>query len=366
MNIVFRTDASVKIGTGHVMRCLTLAKSLRERNCKIDFICREHEGNLIEKITSEGFKVSVLENSKLFEIENDQLILDHSDWLGTSWQQDAIQSIEAIDIDTHTFDWLVVDHYALDKRWEDKLRPYAKKIMVIDDLADREHSCDLLLDQNWKGNGTTSLSLYNELVPLSSKKLIGPKYALLGESFTQLRKSSNNRSGNIARLLIFLGGSDEENLTGKILNVICEDKFSFLTVDVVLGKNFRHLTELKQIINCRLNCNVHRNLPTLSYLMKKADIMIGAGGICTWERMCLGLPSIVISVASNQVLMNQRLSEAKLITHLGEISQVSKASIRNSLVYCLDNSEEMKKQSESAMKLVTGEGSNLVCDSILN
>ena len=175
----------------------------------------------------------------------------------------------------------------------------------------------------------------------------------MGESFSQLRKSSNNPNvSNIARLLIFLGGSDEDNLTGKILNVVCEDKFSFLSVDVVLGKNFRYLTELKQIINGRLNCNVYSNLPTLSCLMNKADIMIGAGGVCTWERMCLGLPSIVMGVASNQVLMNQRLSEAKLITYLGEIPQVTNASIRGSLIHCLTNSEEMKKQSESAMKLV--------------
>ncbi|MGO3642221.1 MAG: UDP-2,4-diacetamido-2,4,6-trideoxy-beta-L-altropyranose hydrolase, partial [Psychrobacter sp.] len=144
MNVVFRCDASIQIGTGHVMRCLTLADELTSQGAKCYFICREHEGNLIDFITQKGYEVYKLEAIPLNNSNKDKAesTLFHSEWLGTSQAEDAKQSIDIIsDIEP---EWLIIDHYALNDYWEQKLRPYCNKILVIDDLADRKHDCDVL------------------------------------------------------------------------------------------------------------------------------------------------------------------------------------------------------------------------------
>jgi UDP-2,4-diacetamido-2,4,6-trideoxy-beta-L-altropyranose hydrolase len=139
MQITFRVDASLQMGTGHVMRCLTLALALRGRGATCRFLCREHPGHLIQSIRDLGFEVVPLplgsESSHLDGNNADQLT--HAFWLGATWRSDAAQTIQALVEDCP--DWVVVDHYALDARWESELRPYCGKIMVIDDLADQDH-----------------------------------------------------------------------------------------------------------------------------------------------------------------------------------------------------------------------------------
>ena len=133
MNVVFRTDASLTIGTGHVMRCLTLANALRDRGADVSFVCREHEGHLCELITSEGFSVSRLPVSSM--VEGETSTLAHAAWLGASWQEDAEKTREVIEFLAVAPDWLIVDHYGLDKQWEKELQSSVKNIFVIDDVV---------------------------------------------------------------------------------------------------------------------------------------------------------------------------------------------------------------------------------------
>jgi len=145
MRIAFRTDASSQIGTGHAMRCLTLADALREQDAECQFVCREHEGHLMGYIRSRGHDTHALPRTRpSSSFESD---LAHASWLGVDWQTDAAQTRQALG--NAALDWLIVDHYALDRPWESALRSSCKRIMVIDDLADRQHDCDLLLDQNY-------------------------------------------------------------------------------------------------------------------------------------------------------------------------------------------------------------------------
>ena len=354
MNIVFRTDASVEIGTGHVMRGLTIAKSLRDRNCNCTFICREHEGNLIEKITSEGFKASVLENSKFFEIENDQPILDHTDWLGTSWQQDAIQSIEAIGSDR--IDWLVVDHYALDKRWEEKLRPYTKKIMVIDDLADREHSCDLLLDQNLIADLENR---YKSMVGESCVTLLGPQYALLQDEFIHLIPTTPPRIGKIKKILIFFGGSDLHNLTGLAIEAFLMLKRNDIMLDVVISDKNPSFNSIKEQTKEHGYITLHNILPSLAPLMQNADLAIGAGGATSWERCCLGLPCIVVTVAENQKPIANELQTLGLVKYIGHYDSLCAESLIDELEIILSD-DSLEAWSKSCMEKVDGLGAQRV------
>ncbi len=133
---------------------------------------------------------------------------DYAAWLGVPQAQDASESIEAIQ--GALVDWLIMDHYALDAEWERRLRPHVERLMVIDDLANRSHDCDLLLDQNLVPENHAR---YRNLVPSTCRLLLGPRYALLGPEYRVWRRSLRPREGQVGRVLVFLGGSDPENVS---------------------------------------------------------------------------------------------------------------------------------------------------------
>ena len=234
MQIAFRTDASLDIGTGHVMRCLTLAALLQEAGATCRFICRDHPGNLIELIRTRGFEVQTLARQKTVQ-DTESAQETYADWLGANWETDAQQTETALgDI---IVDWLVVDHYALDTGWEKQLRSTCRGLMVIDDLANRNHDCDLLLDQNL---GRVA-SDYANLVPQNCALLIGPAYALLRPEFSAHRQASLARrnAANLKRLLITMGGVDKDNATGKILTALMHVELPLdcrITVVVAVGE----------------------------------------------------------------------------------------------------------------------------------
>jgi UDP-2,4-diacetamido-2,4,6-trideoxy-beta-L-altropyranose hydrolase len=196
MRVAIRTDASSDIGTGHVMRCLALAEELKDKTAEVLFICREMPGHLADYIKEKGFLVSLLQSSENREILiTDIGALPHANWLGTTWEQDTQETYQILNKKPF-WDWLIVDHYALDVRWDKSQRSFVNNIMVIDDLADRQHDCDILLDQNlYEGMELR----YQELVPGTCKQLIGPKYALLRREFRKTRLRRRERDGSVAR-----------------------------------------------------------------------------------------------------------------------------------------------------------------------
>lgn len=314
MKIVFRVDASASIGTGHLMRCLTLAEALRERDAQIRFFCREHTGNLITLLRQKAMPVTVLPAPT-----TDQTTLgeDYAAWLGVTQAEDAEQTLEALNDEKP--DWLVVDHYGLDVEWEQRLRPHIGKLMVIDDLANRYHDCDVLLDQNYSAEGERR---YAGLVPDDCTLLVGPRYALLRPEYAAYRKTLCARDGQIRRVLVFFGGTDPENVTGMALEALSHPDLKHLEVDVVIGVNNPHRKTIGQQVLHRPLTTLHEPRPHLADLMAKADLAIGAGGATTWERMCLGLPSVVVSIAGNQQPASKVLAGAQMIYYLGHSSDV--------------------------------------------
>ncbi len=360
MNIVFRTDASLKIGTGHVIRSMTLACALRKRGLVCQFVCRGHEGNLTQIIQKDGFKVT---NLRFLQDESsysdEQPRLAHADWLGTDWETDAQQTIDAIQ--ESSVDWIVIDHYALDVRWEQKLRPFVKRIMVVDDLADRPHDCDVLLDQNFVANFA---GRYNGLLPLHCSKLLGPKYALLQPQYPDLHPRTPPRTGPIERILIYFGGVDQQSLTGMAIEAILALERPEINVDVVLNSASPNWAEIQGKFGDRSSICLHESLPSLAILMLKADLAIGAAGATSWERCCLGLPSIVITLAENQRPIAKELSEGGYVTHLGNHDQVSVADIRLSIEKYL-NSDTLEERSRRCLDLVDGNGTARVAEILL-
>ena len=372
MKIAFRTDASLQIGSGHVMRCLTLADALTAQGAQCHFISRAHPGHLLELIRQRGYKVNSLPAPvqhaqtamKVDKSEDDTQAqpLAHAAWLGCDWETDALQTGAVLA--TLKPDWLITDHYALALPWEVALRPHYIKLMVIDDLADRAHICDVLLDQNWFGDETTNR--YNARVPSHCIKLLGPKYALIKPEYTQLRQLMPPRDGIVRRVLVFMGGSDPSSQTAKVLHALSVSELMTLALDVVVGVNHPDPRGIQELVTARPATTLHQNLPCLAGLMARADLMIGAGGSTTWERMCLGLPAIVISVAANQTSTNIALMNAGYIDFLGEMNQVTVETIAQALQRCLSNPATLSIQSDLCQTLVDGDGTQVLSSVLLH
>jgi len=206
-------------------------------------------------------------------------------------------------------DLLIIDHYAIDITWEKKVNPYVKKIMVIDDLANRKHHCDYLLDQNYFVH---EKDRYQGLLSSKTIQLIGPEYALLRDEFVENKKSLLNKP--IRNFFVYFGAADIRNETMKVLKALIDVSKDFdLTIDLVIGYSNINKDELNEICSKYSFIKVYKQTNKISMLMEKADMSIGAGGSTTWERCCLGLPSIVIPVANNQVRPMEELSKAKAI-----------------------------------------------------
>lgn len=325
MNIVFRVDSSAQVGSGHLMRCLTLADQLHKKykGAKIYFIARMLGGNLNQLIENNGY-----EWLKLPSMEADENLTGYEKWLTVQQDVDAQQTAEKLQM-LGQVDLLVVDSYALDEKWENVVRAYAKKIMVIDDLANRRHNCDILLDQNYYADMGQR---YEGLVPKICEMRIGPSYALLREEFYELKKKLIKRDGSIKNIFIFFGGSDLTNETMKALKAIEMLHWTDLEVNVVVGGSNRHKADIE--VYCRNKANIHYfcQVDNIAELMNQADLAIGAGGTTTWERCFLKLPSIVVAIAENQVKIAEDCGKAGLIFYLGTSHEVETADIYNAVI----------------------------------
>lgn len=350
MTIIFRTDASQQIGSGHVMRCLTLADELRQHGADIKFICREHPGNLIALIEDKGYLVIRLTQHET-EIDVTHEDVAHAAWMGTSWEQDAADVIAAVE--NLKPEWLIVDHYAIDHRWEKKLHPHVDKIMVIDDLADRPHDCDLLLDQNLYQSMYTR---YDNLVPKTCQKLLGPHYALLRPEFTAARNNLRQRNGDIKRVLVSFGGVDPTNETDKVLHALAAATIPPLYIDVVVGGGNIHKKRIQDFCAAHDGFYYHCQTDNMAELMTAADLAIGGGGSTTWERCLLGLPTITIVLAENQSKSTTAVEKAGAIWNLGWHEDVTISKIYTAVSYALANPVKLSEMSRNGLLLLGNKG----------
>jgi UDP-2,4-diacetamido-2,4,6-trideoxy-beta-L-altropyranose hydrolase len=327
MKIVFRADASSTIGTGHVMRCLALAHCLERARGEVVFVCRELPGHLCDEITANGFTVLRLPADTVEVAQDDSNGPPHAAWLGTSWQQDASRTRAALE-PLAPVDWLIVDHYALDARWELAVRSLANNLMAIDDLFDRPHDVDLLLNQSILHASEAS---YAGLLPSTARQLLGPCFALLQKDYKEFRNRTPPRSGKIGRVLVYFGGVDAANLTGRSLEALRAVGCGDLAIDVVLPVDGPHTESILDLAARLPVAHVHEALPSLARLMASADLAIGAGGTTSWERLCLGLPALVVTLSDNQLMIAQALQVNGLARWLGHHDEVTVECLADAL-----------------------------------
>tara|TARA_B100000780_G_scaffold279195_1_gene256361 strand:+ start:3365 stop:4462 length:1098 start_codon:yes stop_codon:yes gene_type:complete len=347
MRVIFRADASVMIGTGHVMRCLTLAEVLRDAGASCAFVIRNHPGHLADQIEARGFDVMLLDPPVG---QGGTAPPVHAPWAGVSWQQDAEETRAAMGADA---DWLVVDHYAFDARWQRAVAELGTRIMVIDDLADRPHEADLLLDQNLGREAGD----YDGLVPERCKRLIGPRYALLRPEFAAGRAASlAERLGRPLRhILITMGGTDAIDATSCVLDALRGAELpddAHLTV--VMGNNAPALARVQSLAaQMPWPTEVAVDVADMAGLMAETDVAIGAGGGTTWERCCMGLPSIVIVIAENQTHSASAIEKSGAALTLGShTEELFYEKLRQSLsqLFCRKHYDEFSA------------ASSLICD----
>ncbi|QDX98145.1 UDP-2,4-diacetamido-2,4,6-trideoxy-beta-L-altropyranose hydrolase [Pectobacterium carotovorum subsp. carotovorum] len=353
---LFRADASIDIGSGHIMRCVTLANELRRSGHDVYFICRDLPGHLGAVLEKNNITYSLLRSLNHHEQHVQEASYAHSMWLTVSQKVDFSQCKEIIE-DYHP-DWIVIDHYALSDIWQKQAMTCGTKICVIDDLADRPHCAHLLIDQN---TGRIADD-YRDLVPEYCQLLIGEKYALLRSEFSHWRAFSLERRdeiNSIDNILINLGGVDKDNITEDILSALANtDMLSrSINITVVMGKTAPHLHKvIERSLVMPYKTQVLCGVDNMAELMSYADLAIGAAGSTSWERCCLGLPTIIIVLAENQKDI------AKNLMGLGAVIAIEKDK------NCIENAlaeltlAKLSSMSKNARALVDGLGVKRVTD----
>ena len=351
-SVIFRADASLRIGSGHVMRCLALADGLKSSGAQTLFISRDLPGNVFDVIRKRGHslvKLAAPDNYPGIDINQN----DYASNLGVPWEEDAQETLNLVRVSESKPDWLIVDHYALDRGWQQRLRPSSKNILVIDDMAKTPQECDLLLNENFLPDAESS---YERLVPQNARLLLGPKYALLRTEFREARKGMKPRGGRVKRILVFYGGVDPSNETGKTLEALAGLNWRDIHVDVVIGSAnpYREIVQAK--IKQLPDATLHTQLPHLADLMNQADLALSAGGSTIWELLFFGVPALVTTTADNQVANVRSLNEHRLVIWLGYAQHVGVDHVKNTLREMLIQVELLHLLSEAGWEIVDGRG----------
>lgn len=359
MKFCFRADASLQIGSGHVVRCLTIADALARHGHEVYFICREHHGNLIEFVRQRGYAVYTLPEPVLntsFELS------EYQRWLGVTEQKDAQETLAILT--EQPVDWIIVDHYALSAVWQQVVRQQVGRIVVIDDLANRLHDADIILDC---GLAHTS-SDYEKLNNRKCHYLMGPRYALLRPEFRSkrlwLEQHPKTYHHDKLKILVNLGGIDKDNLTGSVLDILSRSpQQQHLSITVVMGVNAPWKESiLEQSKNLPFSNHILINANNMADLMLEHDLAIGAAGSTAWERSCLGLPTIMICMADNQKMI------AKYLHDLGVTISLDQTEIDVNLLQILQqlDQERLQLMHQKALSITDGIGTNLLLQIIFS
>ena len=342
MKIVFRVDASTELGTGHVIRCLTLAEYLRSiKGIEIFFICRNVNGHLADYLFGKEFNVILIGEK------------DHHNFSAEMDRKETVPILQSIG----QIDWLIVDHYHLDSFWESKMRPYTKKIMVIDDLANRKHDCDLLLDQTFGLNE----SVYSHLIPGHCQTLLGTRYALLRKSFRAYQKDKPPQFNHrLIHVHVFFGGVDSNNYTFRFSKLLMTH-FPYIKLKAVVGKMYPYIETLQQLEEKDSGrFTWEQDIPDMAYSLSTCDIAFGAPGMTTWERACIGVPAAYLTTASNQQTIVKNLEQNNLCVYLGDARTINPKECIHKFSRFINNPEKLVGLYKMGVKSVDGLGADRV------
>lgn len=363
MKIFIRADANKIIGSGHIMRCLTLANAIIKYASgndfdrpNISFVCRHISYSLKELISHYGFDIFLLPQTE-DEVESDAGF--YGKWLGTSQACDANACISLM----YGADFIINDHYALNSIWERAVREKTgSRIISIDDL-NREHDSDILVDTTF---GKTRAD-YEEKISDSTLALIGSRFALLRPEFAQRRLKNLKRldalferNAPVKNLLLSPGGMDKDNASSQILDILNQCHL-VPTVHILLGADAPHLEQVKERASqMKFRTIVHAGISDVASLLSSMDLCVGASGSSTWERCCLGLPTINFTIAANQNFIAKSLSDVGAVQDGGSSCSFSSQNMSRSIDALLNSNEDRHALSLAAREVCDGLGATRV------
>jgi UDP-2,4-diacetamido-2,4,6-trideoxy-beta-L-altropyranose hydrolase len=333
--IVFRCDGGTALGGGHVMRCLVLAHNFADRGWDVGFAASAETFASVVALDQSAVERAVLPS----QAEAEPAVI------AERWSDGT--------------DVLVVDHYQRDAAFERTLRPWARRIVVIDDLADRAHDADVLVDAAAKDEGA-----YRELTPAGCRILVGPAFAIVHRAFREARaKALARRDGRrVRRVFVGFGQIDAPNATMSALTALDAAGFTG-QVDVVLGRGAPHLRQVQAQTHDRVRVYVDSH--DVAALMTDADLAIGGGGVTAWERCCLGLPSVLIGIAGNQSSTTARIVSVGAGIDAGRVGPDTEGRIAEALRRLLDDDPHRPAMARAAAALVDGEGAERIVQAVI-
>ncbi|MDR6236063.1 UDP-2,4-diacetamido-2,4,6-trideoxy-beta-L-altropyranose hydrolase [Pseudomonas psychrotolerans] len=346
MRILVRVDASPVLGSGHLLRCLALARALQAQGAQLTFVCRLAEPTWWALIP-DTYEVLALPPLRVPPRCPEQRL---------DAEEDAA-AVQAL-LGERRFDWCLVDHYGLAADWHLKMRCHAERMLVVDDLANRPLDCDLLLDQ---GDHPEPAARYAPLLRRAAVQLFGPRHALLRDEFRLVRQGLAPRSGRLDRVLVFFTGGDDQGQTLLALQALATWRPE-LVVDVVIGAG--HLDRLALQALCeRHGWQLHEQIDYMARLLAATDLAIGAAGASSWERCALGVPALLVILAENQRELAASLERRQAAVILGEVAGLAPEHYRQALQAL--TAERLARLSEQAWKLVDGLGTQRVVHALL-
>jgi len=331
MIVLVRADATSEIGSGHVMRCAALGTRLMTYGAKIHFVCACLPPQLGEWLHNHGFGLTVLTAA------------DFGDWrTDLAATCDVFHRVGSVDL-------LIVDHYGLSQAWESSIRSHVRRIMVIDDLADRDHDCDLLLDQNLHDN---TLARYEKRVSPRTRMFFGPRYAMLRPEFDE-PELVRIRDGSVKRLLVFFGG-DPNNQTSKVIDAIRVLGSFAPECIVVLGLAHPYRQKILNSVTDLPGVDVLDTTDNMARLIAQADLAIGTCGVSAWERCALGLPTLVVVTAENQREDASILHRLGAVENLGDADTVSVDNWVHALRQTMNNPCRLRAMAKASLEVMAG------------
>jgi UDP-2,4-diacetamido-2,4,6-trideoxy-beta-L-altropyranose hydrolase len=347
MNFAVRVDADEHLGTGHLVRMLTLADELKHRGHNVHFLSQRLPEHLCAMVSASSHAITMLDE------DDDWHVPKVAEWPNSMQVRDAQLCNKFLDKSTI----VICDHYGLGSAWEVTIRPFVSSLVAVDDLG-RHHDCDILLDQNFYSDPDV-LYPTNHYTP---HRLVGPAYALLRPEFAEARQYVAVRDGAVGRLLVFMGGMDVDNWTGRVIDALDAIGLEEIAVDIVIGSTHPARDSLKDRVANHANWTLHIQTTNMAKLMALADLAIGAGGSATWERCALGLPTIALKLAENQSTVLQQGGRAGFLYALDDVSS---EMLVHHIKALIANSGLRSHISANALSLADGRGServaNLLC-----
>jgi UDP-2,4-diacetamido-2,4,6-trideoxy-beta-L-altropyranose hydrolase len=344
MRVLIRSDASPTIGSGHIARCLCLARVLRRQGSHVAFACRLLPGHRLEALRAEGFETFELPEHYSDE-DPDQAIESMLPW------QADIAALAPLLEHQPAFDWIIVDHYGLDHHWQTAARRFAPRIAVVDDLATRTYSADLLLNQNLSGTPEA----YTSLLAPGCRTLFGPRFAMLRDEFCcpaiEIKPLAR-------RVLVNFGGFDAAMQTHHAMLALAD--FPELEVDFVAGAGNPAWAQMQALAASRPHWRLHSFVSDFYRMMTEADLFVGAGGGTSWERAAMGLPTICIAVSNNQQANGEVMAAAGAHVFMGAREQVSVEQLRLAIGFVAGNQGLRQSLARQSRQLVDGRGAQRV------